>query len=285
MTTKFKGTAGSTGNYGGDFLAIRRVTADATGVLNSITFHVDAISLGIDFRAMLWTDSAGSASQLKDYSAKTTISTTGDKTLALTQGFSLTNGQVYWIGIVYICSSGQLTMAADNTNTYSSADYHRQAGTVATMRDSPTLNTPPDGVQVGLGASFMVWADQTTTQALSFVLDVGAFTLAGQTISIANSRPDFALGVGVFAVAGQAISFTMARGWGLDVGAFVFAGQATTRAIAPALATGVFTVTANPMAWQFAKFYSHEAPMAFRLRPRLQKSRVLPPILAEERQK
>lgn len=189
MTTVFKGTAGSTNNFGGDFLAIRKVTAGAAGVLNSISFNINAISLGIDFRAMLWTDSGGVAALLKDYSAKTTISTAGDKTLALTQGFSLTNGASYWIGIVYICSSGQITLPTDTVNTYASNVYNRQAGTVATMRDSPTLNTPPDGALTGLGASLMVWGDQAASAIVyDYPIGVASFAVAAQPLGLAYSR-------------------------------------------------------------------------------------------------
>lgn len=190
MTTKFKGTASGSQNFGGDFLAIRKVTADATGVINSISFNVAAISVSIDIRAMIWTDSGGAAALLKDYSAKTAVSTTGDKTFPLTQGFSLTNGQSYWIGLVYICSNGQISYPTDTVNTYSSATYNRQAGTVATMRDSPTLNTPPDGTLVALGAAFMVWADQTTSTITSDTLAKSTLTLTGKTFTDGKSVND-----------------------------------------------------------------------------------------------
>lgn len=225
MTQKFKGTAGSTNNFGGGFLAMRKVTADAAGSLNSISFTISTIAVSIDIRTCLFTHDAtggGQPGALKDWGAKTAYTTAGDKTQTMTQGFSLVNGTSYWIGIAYSCSSGQITLPTDTVNTYTSTTYeHSSGGQEITVRDSPVVDYTPGTVFVGLGASYMVWADQQTATFYTSAVNPGAFTLTGGTVA-APVRLIVPVLKGVFTLAGQTINAGRLQRIRAAVGAGVF---------------------------------------------------------------
>lgn len=201
MTQKFKGTAGGNVNWGGTFLMLMKVTADGTYTLNDISFTIGSISVAIDIRACLWSDNAGTPDKLKDWSAKTTYSTTGDKVANTTQGFILQNGVTYWIGLSYVCSSGQINFPADTSRINTGYQYE-VGGTCATdVRDSPVLNyVIANGggggwVNPGGGGTAMIWADVTVSSAVTFALDTGQFTLTGNAVTLARGM---ALGSGDF---------------------------------------------------------------------------------------
>lgn len=250
MTQVFKGTASGSQNFGGPFIAARKVTAGANGPLTSLSFNISAISLGIDMRCCLWADNGSGTApdKLKDWGAKTTYSTTGDKTQSLTQSYSLANGTVYWIGVAYSCSNGQISFPADTTNTYvgSPANYSRPTGTLPTdVRDSPVLDLHVTGADswVALGASMMIWGDQSSSIATTAQMTAGSFSLSGQTINGIKGHVA-TLTAAAFTFTGQTLASHAILSAQMAAAAFTVAGQTIggLRKLTARLTAGVFNI-------------------------------------------